>query len=77
MASHRFLVRGLASPDLPLRVLNLFAQQDLAYDRAEVARDADRYVIRVAASGLAEPRAAILLEKMRMLVLVESAELSS
>ena len=43
----RFIVEGAASADLPLRVLNLFAQQGLAFDRVAVGRKDDRYVLTV------------------------------
>ncbi|VXC99052.1 hypothetical protein [Sphingomonas sp. 8AM] len=72
-----FLVVGDASPDLPLRVLNLLALRSIAFDTALVERDADTYRIAVAVSGLADGVADMLLAKMRALVLVESATLSS
>ncbi len=72
-----FLVVGDASPDLPLRVLNLLALRSIAIDTASVERDADRYRIGVAVSGLADGVAELLLAKMRALVLVESAMISN
>jgi hypothetical protein len=72
-----FLVAGEASPDLPLRVLNLLALRAIAFDAASVERDGDRYRIGVAVSGLEDGVAELLLAKMRALVLVESATLSS
>jgi hypothetical protein len=74
MPSCRFLVIGLASPDLPLRILNLFAQQAIVLDAVEVVRDDDLHRIRVTGELPAE-RAAIILEKIRMLVLVTHAVL--
>ncbi|MBW6530248.1 hypothetical protein ACYZX9_17035 [Sphingomonas citri] len=73
----RFLVAGEASPDLPLRVLNLLALRSIAFDAASVQRDGDTYRIGVAVSGLEDGVAELLLAKMRALVLVESATLSS
>ena len=73
--AYRFTVEGAASPDLPLRILNLFAQQDLAYDRVAIARDADRYAISVDHHDLPAERADVILEKMRAMVLVDRAGL--
>ncbi len=73
----RFLVAGEASPDFPLRVLNLFALRAIAFDTASVERDGDTYRIGVAVSGLEDGIAELLLAKMHALVLVESATLSS
>jgi hypothetical protein len=70
---HRFEVRGQASPDLPLRLLNLFAQQHLRFDRVTIERRADCYEVQVEQEGLSADKASIILEKMRMMVLVESA----
>jgi len=72
-----FLVAGEASPDFPLRVLNLFALRAIAFDTASVERDGDTYRIGVAVSGLEDGVAELLLAKMHALVLVESATLSS
>ncbi|TCP33573.1 hypothetical protein [Sphingomonas sp. BK235] len=71
----RFHVAGVASPDLPLRVLNLLAVRSIAVDEARVERDGDTYRIGVAVSGLEEGVAELLLAKMGALVLVESASL--
>ncbi|WP_260597782.1 hypothetical protein [Sphingomonas endolithica] len=71
--THRFLVRGQASPDLPLRLLNMFAQQDLCFDRVTIDRRAEGYDVQVDQEGLSADKASIILEKMRMMVLVESA----
>lgn len=77
MMTVHFLVVGNASPDLPLRVLNLLALRSIAFDSASVERHADSYRIGVAVSGLADGVAELLLARMRALVLVESATLSS
>ncbi len=71
--SHRFVARGAASPDLPLKILNLFAQQDLTIDCADIARDGDSFVISIEQRGLSTEKAAIILSKMQTMVLVESA----
>ncbi len=70
----RFVVEGVASPDLPLRILNLFAQQAIVLDTMEVVRDDDRHRIRLA-GDLPVDRARIILEKIKMMVLVENAQL--
>jgi hypothetical protein len=74
---HLFVVEGAASPDLPLRILNMFAQQDLAFDCAEVVRGDAGYRISVALHDLSDARAGIILHKMRVMAMVERAELSS
>lgn len=70
-----FVITGIASPDLPLRVLNLFAQQDLTFDRVAIDRVADRYTIAVEHHALAPERAAIIAAKMQAMVLVDHVEL--
>lgn len=70
----RFVVEGAASPDLPLRILNLFAQQAIVLDAVEVVREDDRHRIRLA-GDLPVDRARIILEKIRTLVLVDEAQL--
>lgn len=71
----RFDVEGLASADLPLRVLNLFAQQGIVVDAVEVRRRGDHHAITTVAD-LPVDRATVILEKIRSLVLVAGAELS-
>lgn len=70
----RFVVEGVASPDLPLRILNLFAQQAIVLDTMEIVREDDRHRIRLA-GDLSVDRARIILEKIRMMVLVDDAQL--
>jgi len=70
----RFVVEGVASPDLPLRILNLFAQQAIVLDTMEVVREDDRHRIRLA-GDLPIDRARVILEKIRTLVLVDAAQL--
>lgn len=74
MTSCRFVVEGVASPDLPLRILNLFAQQAIVLDTVEVVREDDLHRIRLA-GDLSVDRARIILEKIRMIVLVDNARL--
>lgn len=75
MTVHRFVVEGVASPDLPIRVLNLFAQQDLPFARALIEQDSDRYTLSIDHHGLTAGMAKIMVEKMRSMVLVEMAHL--
>lgn len=72
-----FYVEGDFHPELPLRVLNLLAQRSIACETAKVARIGDRYRIGVAVAGLSEDQVAILVEKMRALILVDMATVSS
>ena len=74
-ADCRFVARGSASPDLPLRLINLFVQQDFAFDHVTVERADDRYVVAIEMAGLDLRRARIILEKMRAMVFVEEADL--
>jgi len=74
VTSCRFVVEGVASPDLPLRILNLFAQQAIVLDTVEVVREDDLHRIRLA-GDLSVDRARIILEKIRMIVLVDNARL--
>ncbi len=76
MTSCRFVVEGVASPDLPLRILNLFAQQAIVLDTMAVVREDDRHRISLA-GDLPIDRARIILEKIRTLVLVDNARLVS
>jgi hypothetical protein len=74
MARYRFVVEGAASPDLPLRILNLFAQQAIVLDAVEVVRDNDIRHIGLT-SDVPEQRAFIILEKIRALIAVADAQL--
>lgn len=70
-----FNVTGAASPDLSLRVLNLFAQQDLAYDRVAIARVEDRYTLSIEHHDLPPDKASIIASKIGSIVLVDSVEM--
>ena len=76
MPTQRFEIIGEASPALALRVLNLFAQQDLCFDRVVVERVADGFQMIVEARGLQLGTATIILEKMRAIILVQRAEMT-
>jgi hypothetical protein len=77
VTSHRFTIEGVASADLPLRVLNLFAQQDLPYERVAILRHEGLYVVQIHHAELTDEKAQIIVEKFRAMVLVESATLET
>lgn len=77
MTRHHFRITGAASPDLPLRILNLFAQLDLAFERCAIDREGDRYIVAVEHHDLPPAKADIIAGKIAAMVLVESAELHS
>ena len=70
---HRYVVRGARDAQFPLRVFNLFAQQALLVDEFSVATDQDDYTIDITIDALSAASAAIILEKLRAMVLVGSA----
>lgn len=72
-----FHVEGEFHPELPMRLLNLLAQRSLACENAQIARIGDRYQIGLAVAGLTGDEVSILIEKMRALVLVDRATVSS
>ena len=74
---HLFLVTGAASADLPLRILNLFAQQDLVCDQVTIMRDGDRYRLSVEHHGLPAEKASIIANKLAAMVLVDSVEMKT
>ena len=73
---HRYKLRGPANPALALRVLNLFAQLDLVCSRVLVTKCGDFVEILIEQAGLCPTQADRILQKMRMLFLVETAELA-
>ena len=70
-----FVIEGLASAQLPMRLLNYFAQQDLLPEAVDLRRSALGIAMRIVDATLDEQRAAIVLAKMRALPDVASAEL--
>lgn len=70
-----FVVHGAASPHLPLRLLNFFAQQDLLPDTVCLTRANDGIAMRIAEATLDAHRATIILAKMLALPDVASATL--
>lgn len=72
-ARNVFVVEGLASAQLPLRLLNYFAQQDLLSEAVDLRRSPLGIAMRIVDASLDEHRAAIVLAKMRALPDVASA----
>lgn len=68
----QLLVRGAGSPDLPLRLLNLLVQQGAVVTKAEIELLDGDYHVSVYCNS---ERSAIILEKIRAMVLVFQAEL--
>lgn len=65
---------GAASAQLPLRVLNLFAQQDILPSRVLITCDADRCRLRIEEDMLDPARSTIVAEKMRAMALVSHVD---
>ena len=70
-----FVVEGLASAQLPLRLLNYFAQQDLLPESVDLRRSPLGIAMRIVDAALDEHRAAIVLAKMQALPDVASAQI--
>jgi hypothetical protein len=72
----RLDVRGAASAELPLRVLNLLAQNGVVPERFSVERSGDDYELSVEACSVPGARAELILEKIRSMVLVAGADMT-
>lgn len=70
-----YSVRALADPQVVGRLLALFAQQDLIPERVRTQRVGDRLSVVVRQPAVSEQRAAVIAEKIRALVMVESVSL--
>lgn len=68
--ANRFEVTGVASAQLPMRVLGLFAQQDIPADRVTIERVGDQYRIVLTETALPPHHADVIAEKLRAMVLV-------
>lgn len=71
----RFVVRGEASSQLPLRLMGLFAQQGLLPLSFELRREGAGLAVTIVQDELDTHRASIILEKMRGLIDVDHAQL--
>lgn len=69
----RLSIRGEGSLDLPLRILNLFAQQGVACDQASFVLEAESYRILIDAPAPGE-RHELIVDKLRSMVLVSEVE---
>lgn len=63
-------IEGSPSPQFPLRVLGLFAQQDVLPKRVEIESEDDVCRMRLVEFHLDEFRSAIIAEKLRSMVMV-------
>ncbi len=68
-------VHGAGSPELPLRVLGLLAQQDAIVERAALELRDGCYRIALDTAPVAADRSALILAKIRAMVLVSAAEM--
>ncbi|KJH81201.1 hypothetical protein UG46_26000 [Pseudomonas fluorescens] len=66
---------GEAEPDLPCRVLNLFALQGLTLETARIERLDDLLSIEILLAGLSWHRAQVIAEKLRNLISICSVHL--
>ncbi|WP_434560104.1 hypothetical protein [Pseudomonas sp. Z4-20] len=64
----QFQLLGEAEPDLPCRVLNLFALQGLTLDAAQIERHDDLLSMAILLGGVSWHRAQVLAEKLRNLI---------
>lgn len=69
----RLSVLGAASPELPLRVLNLLAQHGAVVDRALIELDGDGYRLLLDIRPMDAERGAVVVEKIRAMILVVEA----
>lgn len=74
--AHVFVVQGAASSQLPLRLLNFFAQQDLLPETVCLKRSTTGIAMRIVEATLDEHRAHVILAKMQALPEVASALLT-
>lgn len=70
---HRYIVRGARDAQFPLRVFNLFAQQALLVEGFSVTTHEDEYAIDITVEAVSAISGAIILEKLRAMVLVDFA----
>ncbi|MBC3373388.1 hypothetical protein HU762_05465 [Pseudomonas sp. SWRI92] len=70
----QFQLQGEAEPDLPCRVLNLFALQGLTLEAAQIQRHDDLLSMEVLLGGLSWHRAQVLAEKLRNLISICSVD---
>jgi hypothetical protein len=73
----RLSVEGAGSPELPLRLLNLLAQHGATLEHAVLKLDGDGYRIVLGTAPMAAERGALIVEKIRAMVLVRAAEVTA
>lgn len=77
MNNHHFVIRAATSPHTLLRLVNHFAQRDLIPSAVTSQTEADWMMVIIIQSGLSAHVAAIIAEKIRSSVMVDSVELST
>lgn len=70
-----FRVQGEFTPQLPLRIFNLFAQQDILVTDFRAVLFGGNYIVTVDVADVREQRCELMVEKIRAMVLVESVQL--
>ncbi len=73
----RFVVHAVPDMQTLPRVINYFAQLGMVPTRVEARREGERMAISIEQSGLDTRRAAVIAEKMRSSVLIETVELTA
>lgn len=71
----RFLATGLASPQLPLRVLNMFAQRDLTIEKLTLERYGKWFLLVLEQTGVNDSTAILIAEKLRAMIEVSEVVL--
>ena len=71
----RLSVEGAGSPELPLRLLNLLAQNGALVEHAVLELQDGGYRIVLETMPVAAERGALIVEKIRAMVLVRAAEM--
>lgn len=71
----RLSVHGAGSPELPLRVLGLLAQHGATVEHAVLELGDDGYRLRLDTRPVVAERGALILDKIRAMVLVSAAEM--
>lgn len=71
----RFSVTGLASPHLPLRVINMFAQRDLTIERLTLETRGEWLVLVVDQPDVGDTAAILIAEKLRGMIEVSEVVL--
>ena len=71
MTVDRFLIRGVGSLDMPLRVLDLMSLQGVTVYRTVIDKEGDDYCVLVETCA---QRPQLMIEKIRGMILISSVE---